>query len=159
MRETILSSKEISEGILGTTQSCRNIVAAFADGRLLAPTHGARMKHSDLRAAPGFARGLNLNAPGRVLYNSRDVAEALSIIGDAPNLLESGGGLSRTGKPVPRMAGKWVQGALALLEPFEQFPDEEEEIIAGIKTVTPRYPMFSLLSTLPAPKKPTKLFS
>jgi hypothetical protein len=151
----LLSSKEIADAILASMQAVHDIVTAFAKQNVLLP-HGTRTKKIDLRAAPGFARGINLDAPSRVLYTSRDVAEELARLGNAPSLLDYG--VTRTGKSI-WVAGRWVQVALALLEHFELFPDEEREIIANIKEGRPGYRTNSLLETLRARKKATKLLT
>ena len=148
-----ISSEQIATGILASVEACRDVVTAFANHKLPAPKHGPKIKHSDLRAAPGFARGKNLDAPGSVLYTSRDVAEILAVTAKAPSILQSGG------KGAPLQAGKWVMVGMALLEHFEEFPFEEAEILTRIKNCEPGYQVVSLLKRLREHRKLTNVFA
>jgi hypothetical protein len=139
--EFILSSREIARSILATAEACRAVVAALADGRLPSPVLG-RNKRCDLRAAPGFARGANLDAPGRVLYSSRDVAVLLAQEMNAPNMLISGG------RHAPRRAGQLVLVAMALLEFFEECPEEKQAMLDNITSCRQGFQTHSLLKTL-----------
>lgn len=138
--QEIMSSAEIARGIVATVDAARSVVKFFVNAKVSLP-HAPRTKA--LRAAPGFARGKNLHASGRVLYTTKDVAEYIAALGNAPRLLEDGG----------RAAGKWVQVAMLLLEHFELHPDEEPKIMAGIKSGKPGYRLNSLLKTLRSKSK------
>lgn len=144
----LLSSNQIAQAILTTVQYCRAVVAGFANGSLSAPQHHVRTKDSDLRAAPGFARGSNLKARNIVLYTSRDVAEALSnICGVEGGFLQSGG------KDVPRQSSRWIMVAMALLEFFEENPKAEAGTLEAIRDGRPGFTVNSLLKRLRAARK------
>jgi len=139
--EFIMSSTEIANAILATADACRAVVAAFAAGRLPAPVLG-RNKRCDLRAAPGFARGVGINDSSRVLYSARDVAVVLAEEMSAPNMLISGG------RHAPRRASQLVLVALALLEFFEEHPEEKQEMLTNINSCKQGFQIHSLLKTL-----------
>lgn len=147
-----LRTRQTAQGILASVEACRSVVAAFANHTQAVPA-GKQAKPSDLRAAPGFARGKNLDAPGAVLYTSRHVAEVLAIAANAPNFLRSGG------KNVTLQAGRWVMVGMALLEHFEEHPYEEAEILQRIKNCERGYGLRPLLKRLAEQRKLTNIFA
>lgn len=142
MPKGILSTKEaggtVGKGIIATVDTCRAVVAAFADGRLT-PEVPYGTRDADIRYAPRFARDLPTDTVG-VKYTTGSIS--------AYFLKEYGHNTYVKVEGERKAPSLWMRLAMALLEAFEEGWLDEESTMIFIAEERPGYGLNPLLREL-----------
>lgn len=139
MGKTNKSSEEIAMGILATIEACKDTVAAYASGALSAPYLKLGTRGADIRFAPCFRRGMDMESSG-VLYTTGSIANYWVSQYDKD--------VRRTINGGRRVPGKWIKLAMLILEGIEEGWVDEEQMLTNIRDMRVGYRLNPLLKSL-----------